>query len=388
MTTQDTDVRVADPRVLAALDEAGRRGDNTVQVAAYLDGELIIDVAAGELAPGRPATPRTLYPVFSVTKAITSVALHIQAERGLVRYDDPVATYWPAFGRHGKEAMTVADLLSHRGGIPWMPEGVTLEQQTDWDWMVRQIEETRPAFAPGTTNCYHALIWGWAVGEIVRRTDPGERDFRTFLAEELLTPLGIGDVYFGLPEAEDERLATLTGGSVPDGASDYYLRGMPPAVFPGAEIYNTELSRRSMNPGAGVIARAEGVARFFALLAGMGELNGTRLLSEERVRSFTTPRDGTDEIDEFIGRAWRLSRHGFHLAGPGTLLGDNPNIIHHPGAGGAIGWAELDSGLAVAINHDAMHAGPPPLDEHPFAPVVAAVREVAAELSGASAATR
>lgn len=372
-----------DDRITAALTEAQRRGESAVQVAAYLDGELIVNAAAGEARPGIEATTQTLFPVFSVTKAITSTALHLQAERGLIDYAAPVATYWPEFAAENKQSLTVRELLSHRGGIPWMPEGVTPERQADWQWMINQIETTRPSFDPGTTNCYHALVWGWVVAEIVLRTDGRRRDFAAFLRQEIFGPLQIEDVHLGLAPELDDRVALLHGGTVPTQASREYLLGMPESVFPGSAVYNTELSRRTINPGAGILATASGIARFFALLAGLGALDGVRMLSEDRVLGFTETRDEVGETDIYMGKPAQVSAHGFWLGGPDPagypILGDNPNIVHHPGAGGAIGWAELDSGLSVAINHNAMHDSTAPTEDHPFTPIVEAVRAVAAD---------
>ncbi|MFE1396974.1 serine hydrolase domain-containing protein [Nocardiopsis dassonvillei] len=373
-----------DPRVTAALEESLRRGELGIQVAAYLNGELIVDACAGEVEPGgAPVTTTTLFPVFSVTKAITATALHLQAERGLVDYLAPVARYWPEFGAAGKEEMTVRDLLSHRGGIPWMPEGVTPEKQADWEWMTERIERTEPAFAPGTVNCYHALIWGWAVGELVRRTDGCRRGFDAFVREELLDPLGIDDIHLGLDPRHDGRVAVLVGGAVPQGVPEEFLKGMPAAVYPGAEVYNTALARRTVNPGAGGIGTASAFARFFALLAGRGELDGIRLLSTERVEELTTPRPHADEPDLYMGKPARLSSYGYWVGSSGEgaypVLGANPRILHHPGAGGSLAWAELDTGLAVSICHNAMHDAAPDTPDHPFTPVAEAVREIAAE---------
>ncbi|OZC87719.1 hypothetical protein CH272_18590 [Rhodococcus sp. 05-340-1] len=379
-------VPATDPRITAALEESRRRGETGIQVAAYLNGELIVNAAAGNAAAGTATTIDTLFPVFSVTKAITSVALHLQAEKGLIDYNAPVAQYWPEFGKQGKETMTVRQLLSHRGGIPWMPDGVTPAKQADWSWMIDRIENAKPAFEPGTTNCYHALVWGWVVAEIVLRTDGGGRDFAQFLQQEIFTPMRIDGVHLGVPAALDDRVAVLNGGDVPEGVGEQYLLGMPEAVFPGSRVYNTELSRRTVNPGAGVIATAEGIARFFALLAGLGELDGVRLLSEDRVRAFTETRDHVEDTDLYMGKPAQVSAHGFWLGGPQPagypVLGDNPNVVHHPGAGGALGWAELDTGLAVSINHNAMHDQALPTELHPFTPIAEAVREVAAERAG------
>ena len=111
-----------------------------IQVAAYLDEELVIDVWSGvtEQEGTRKVDGDTLFPVFSVTKAITATALHIQAERGLIDYDQPIARYWPEYGTNGKEKTTVRDALTHRAGVPQMPAGMTPEKICDWtQWSAR-----------------------------------------------------------------------------------------------------------------------------------------------------------------------------------------------------------------------------------------------------------
>jgi CubicO group peptidase (beta-lactamase class C family) len=127
-----------------------------LQVAVYHRDELVVDAWGGiaDETTGRKVDGDTLFPVFSVVKAVTATALHIQAERGLIAYDQPIARYWPEFAAQGKEHATIRDALSHRLGIPQMPEGVTPELMSDYDWMVDQLAKMKPRFAPGTDNGY------------------------------------------------------------------------------------------------------------------------------------------------------------------------------------------------------------------------------------------
>ena len=97
------------------------------------------------------------------------MALHIQAERGLVDYAMPIAHYWPEFGAHGKDKATVYDALTHRLGVPIMPLGVTRELMCDWDWMVERIADMHPLFEPGTKAAYMSYTFGWVIGEVVCR---------------------------------------------------------------------------------------------------------------------------------------------------------------------------------------------------------------------------
>src|SRR5690606_13622960 len=122
-----------------------------IQVAAYVDGESVVNVVAGTLEPNgdRKVDEMTLFNVFSVSKAVAATALHLQAERGRIAYDDLVTKFWPEYGAHGKQDTTVLDVLSHRAGTPQMPEGVTPEQMCDWDYMVGQMAGLTPISEPG-----------------------------------------------------------------------------------------------------------------------------------------------------------------------------------------------------------------------------------------------
>ena len=171
----------ANAAVRAAIDRAiAERGEIGIQVAAYHRGQLVIDTWGGiaDPATGRPVDGDTLFNVFSVTKAVAATAIHIQAEKGLLDYDAPIADYWPEWGCNGKEKATVRDALTHRTGTPQMPEGTTPESICDWDATVAAIAGLRPLFPVGSVPAYQSLSFGWILGEIVRRTDPARRPFR------------------------------------------------------------------------------------------------------------------------------------------------------------------------------------------------------------------
>ncbi len=371
--------------VTAALRHALELGEVGIQVAAYLDGKLILNACAGlaDRETGKPVTADTLFPVFSVTKGVTAAALHLQAERGLLDVGDPVAKHWPEYGRHGKERTTIRDALSHRAGIPQMPPGCTPERMADWDWMVRGIEELTPIFPPGTANAYHVLIWGWIIGEIVRRTDLRHRSFAQFVRDEILKPLNIVDLYLGVPPSQSRRIAKLIGGNSIFGEDPYGT--MPTAVFPGSDVHNLPTVQQCCDPGAGAICTAEAMARFFAMVANGGELDGVRLLSEARVRSFTEFRDDPHSPDKILPIPVWFGANGFWLGGElnssSPLVGDSRNVIYSPGAGGSIAWADLDMRLAVAICHNEMDAATQVDREHPFAAVVEVIRNIVAKKS-------
>ena len=375
----------ADPNsvVQAAVDVAiGERGEIGLQVAAYLGGELVVDVWGGlaDETTGREVDADTIFPVFSVIKAVTAVGLHIQAERGLVDYYDPIAHYWPEFGAHGKDRGTVYDALTHRIGLPLMPVGVTPELMCDWDWMVGQIADMRPMFEPGTKSAYLAYTFGWIVGEVVRRTDPMGRPFETFIEEEVCRPLGIDNLYTVVPDEVQPRVAKLTNmPPLPPGApgiapDSIRLLVIPPQVGTTQEIFGRPDVRRACIPGAGGYMNARSEARFFAMLANGGQLNGIRLMSEDRVRLFNVRRPPAD-YDAYYGVPHLGSIGGFHLAGSHGMgpAGTNPHTFGHTGAGGSVGWADPDTHLAVAITHNRMFPTFRP-EENPLTPFGDAVR--------------
>jgi len=286
-----------------------------VQVAAWLGEEQVIGCWAGlaDPATGRTVDGDTLFNVFSVTKAVTATALHIQAERGRIDYDATVATYWPEFAAAGKAEITVRQVLSHVSGMLEMPADVTPERMCDWDWMARRIAAMAPAFAPGSGPGYQAMTFGWLVGEMVRRTDPHHRTFCEFVREEIAQPLGAGDLWLGIPGAAEPRVAWLDASAVfvmPDDGGPG-RRATPLQVDLMPETFERPAVRRACILAVGGIFSARSEARFWAMLANGGTLGGVRLLSPERVRSFLAPRPFFSDAGSGVfrhGRARRLGR--------------------------------------------------------------------------------
>ena len=332
-----------------------------VQVAAYLHGELVIDAFGGMADPvsGRPVDGDTLFNVFSVTKGIAATALHIQAERGLIDYDQPVARYWPEYGVNGKEHVNVRDALSHRTGTPQMPANVTPESICDWDATAAAIAAL-PAVLPFDQPAYQSVSFGWVIGELVRRVDPARRSFRDFVSQEICRPFDIEDLWIGIPDQAQRRIAKLIDAtrrfSPPPGS--LLEASLPPAIRLGPEVFERADVRRACIAGVGGIFNARSEARFWAILANGGSLDGKRLLSRERVEMLSQRRAGGDKPDPvYFGTVMPLSQGGFWLYDgimPITCPLKSPRAICSPGAGGSLGWADPQTGLAVAFCHNRM----------------------------------
>jgi CubicO group peptidase (beta-lactamase class C family) len=358
--------------VKPALNTAVERGEIGIQVAARAGGGEVINDWAGvaDQTTGRKVDGETLFAGFSIGKALTSLSIHLQAERGLVDYGAPIAEYWPEYAKNGKQAIKVAHVLSHEAGVPMMPQGTTPEHQADWNWVVERLAELTPIHRPGTAGAYHNITFGFLLGEVVRRTDPKHRPMGQFVQEELLKPLGITDCWLGIPPSEEPRVATLYMPETPPKPATPAPHAdaiAPPEVALIPSVYNQPVIRESCIPSTGVISNARALARLFAMIAGLGSLDGVRLLSEERVRSFATPR-GTYNRDLVLASVPPVGVAGFWVGGqPWTGL--RASIVMSPGAGGVLAWADLETGTSAAVLHNRMFGPPFAPDAHPFKPI-------------------
>lgn len=360
----------------AAIDEQGEIG---IQVAAYLDGELVIDCWAGTADPatGRAVDGDTLFNVFSVSKALASTAVHVQAERGRLEYDMPVARYWPEFGAHGKSDITVRDVLTHHTGTPQMPPGTSPDTICDWDSTVAAIAQLTPILDKARP-AYQSMSFGWILGELVRRTDPDHRGFSQFVQDEICRPFGLTDLWFGIPDAVEGRVARLVdlGSAAAPPADSLFAQSLPLSVQLVPSVFDRPAVRRACLPAVGGIFNARSEARFWAILASGGALDGTRLLSQARVDAACVPRPGNEPDPVYFNAPMTLSQGGYWMHSPTTPFtapAKGRRTICVPGAGGSLGWADPDSGLAVAFCHNRM-VRPRTVAEHPLTRIADVIR--------------
>ncbi|MFE6840490.1 serine hydrolase domain-containing protein, partial [Streptomyces sp. NPDC057705] len=330
--------------ILEELVASGR--ESGLQVAAYLDGEPIVDAHAGwaDRPGGRRLGADTLIHSFSTGKGFTATLVHVLAERGLIAYDTPIAHYWPEFGAHGKERATVRHALTHTIGVPQLPSAVTPEQLCDWDTMCAIVAAQEPLWEQGTASGYHGWTFGWILGETVRRITgltPAEA-LRTYVTE----PLGVADeLFFGLPESELARTAPLV-----EGNWAAWLESLPPtapfrryvapnrAVWTVAELANRRAYLLADLPACGTTT-ARAAARLYAALS--GEVDGVRLMSPERVAlAADVAVEGKDLM--LLGRY--AKGLGYFLGLP-AMAGERTAFGHH-GSGGSIAFSDRGRGLA------------------------------------------
>jgi CubicO group peptidase (beta-lactamase class C family) len=331
--------------------------DIGASVAVYHRGAPVVSLAGGSFDGGdAPYTPDTLQLVFSTTKGITAIAVAMCVERGLLRYDEKVSTYWPEFAAHGKGDATVAQLLSHQCGLFTVDGPITLEEALDWDTVTARLADTAPDWPIGSTHGYHALTYGWLAGELIRRTDgrtPGQ-----FVADEIAGPLGV-DVYIGLPEALEPRVAPIIGAPLnADAIEDPAIKAMMEmfmgpesrggralslnGAFSGNDTFNSRQVHAGEVPAANGISNAASLAAVYA--ATIGTVNGVRLLQADtvdRARVTVTP-EGEGDMCLIMPTTFGMGfmTHGMFTpyAGPGSF--------GHPGAGGSVAFAQPERELA------------------------------------------
>ena len=332
-----------------------------IQVSAWLGEEQIVDCWSGlaDATTGQAVDADTLFNVYSVTKAVSATAMHMQVERGLIEYDAPVATYWPEFAAAGKGDVTVRHILSHTSGVLRMPPDVTPELMTNWDWMCRRIAEMEGVYPAGSRSSYQSMTFGWLIGEVVRRTDPKHRPFGQFVKEEIADPIGATDLWLGIPDDAEPRVAKLDAAAVYVAPDNNMMREAQPLIVDlMPDPFERPYVRRACIPAVGGIFNARSNARFWAMLANGGQFNGARLLSEERVATFAAPRPHFDDADPvFFGMVVPIAWSGYWLGGaknPPVSAPRSMKALCHPGMGGNIGWADPDTKLAVGMCHNRM----------------------------------
>ncbi|MFC5831084.1 serine hydrolase domain-containing protein [Nonomuraea insulae] len=350
--------------------------------AVHLDGELVVDLWDGvaDRNTGRPWESGTPAFAYSCTKAITAAVLLQLAERGLVEVNAPVADVWPEFAAGGKGAITVEQLLSHQAGLPVVEELVPVEEFEDHPAIAARLARQEPLWEPGAAHGYHALTYGFLVGEVVRRVTG--KSVGELVAAEIAGPLGL-ELWVGAPDPVIARTARLKAGerSQPgatesaarpqkaapsqDGAETAespqegaarpqdVLAEMAKAALDPHSLMNRALGNPGMHllkggannpvilragwPAAGVVTTARGLSGFYrALVAG-------ELLRPETLREALRPRvNGPDRV-LYLNTSFGL---GF-MRPSMTFPLPSPSAFGHSGMGGAIGLGDPERGLAV-----------------------------------------
>ena len=368
--TDDIDVTGTVAPGFEAVQEAFTRnfadhGEVGAALSVYVDGRQVVDLGGGTThGPSDSALPRpydgdTPQVVMSGTKGFTALCANLLADRGLLDVDAPVASYWPEFAAAGKGAIPVRWLLSHQTGLPYVTQALPVTDVLAWDPVVSALAGQAPLWEPGTAHGYHALTFGWLVGELIRRVDG--RSVGRFLADEIAAPLGL-DLWLGLPAALHDTVAPLTrrpgrfGTPRPEddlslvtmigmirGADDILVKAIDgvPGMFGDEVVLNQPEVLAGEVPAANGVTTARSLAKLYA--ATIGPVDGTGpLLSSTQVDAAREVQ--TRGVDRVINHETSFGL-GFMCSCRFSRYG-GARGFGHTGGGGSMGFADPEAGIA------------------------------------------
>ncbi len=326
-------------------------------VCMTVDGDPVVDIWAGDAAPGGPAWERdTIVNVYSTTKTMAELCMLMLADRGQLDWDSPVAAYWPEFAANGKAGVLVRHVMGHTSGLSGFDQTISAEDLYDWEKITSLLASQAPWWIPGKEAGYHAVTLGYLQGEILRRITG--RTIGEFFRTEVAQPLG-ADFHIGLAPHHDARVANLipptsdeldATADTMDPASIAY-RTLSNPVMTGLEPATTPW-RRAEIPAAGGIGNARSVARVHAAMACGGSLDGVEIISPKGLEViFESQFNGTDHVlmgPTNYGMGYGLPDEAFPL--PGT------HTCYWGGWGGSKAVIDLDQRMSFAYVMNRMDA--------------------------------
>jgi len=350
----------------AFADNFTRRRELGGACCAFHNGETVVDLWGGvrDAMTGEPWERDTMVIVYSATKGLAAMTLAVAHSRAWLDYDERVTAYWPEFGQHGKERITVRQLLAHQAGLYTLDEPLTRELVADLDRLAVVLARQKPAWPPGERQAYHGITLGFYEGELLRRIDPQHRSLGQFFQDEIAAPLGL-DVFIRLPDhIPDSRFATMTRPSMLELFHGFPLRlaidtfnrnSKIVRALRGSELPHDDRRVYARNlevPSGGAVGTARAIARAYSAFATAGRELGLRRETIALLAAPAVPpaRGFYDECMKASGVKFSL---GFMKPSAELPFG-GPTSFGSPGAGGAMGFADPEAGIGYAYVTDKM----------------------------------
>lgn len=311
-------------------------------------GKIVLNRSLGEYRAGKTASIDTPVCLFSASKAVSAVLVHLLDEQGHVNLLNPVSHYIPAFAAKGKGSVTLQQLLCHRAGVPRVPEDVDLDLLFDHDAGVQMICDAEPTDHRGAEQAYHAVTSGFIVAELIKVTTG--LTAQQYLKKYIADPMGMRYFRFGLTQRDQARAALneVTGLklNLVDNKLAEVLGAHPETAI---DLTNDPRFFRAIVPAANIFATAEEVSRFYQMLLDHGQWQGQQVLDPLTVHRATRPL-GKMEFDRSLMLPMRYSA-GMMLGGsPVGLYGRNTEYAFgHLGYANIFGWADPQRDIAVSI---------------------------------------
>jgi len=338
-------------------DNFARLGELGAAVSVWQNGKSVLELHGGFRDAKRemPWAADTIVLFWSATKGLGSACLLHALQERTIELTRRVAEFWPEFALAGKSEITLAQLLSHQAGLCAFD---TSADVLDYPAVIAALEKQAPLWSPGTAHGYHARTFGFLLDELVRRL--AGISLREYWRTTFADVLGL-DSWIGLPDSEQERVATIypakAGGaaSPPEFYRDLATPGTiarraftSPRGLHSVSAMNSKENRALPFVSFGGIGSATSLAKFYAMLANGGELDGHRFFTRATIAKMTTTLvSGRDRVFQ-IPTAFSA---GFMKDPPGAarrLFGSSPLAFGHPGAGGSHAFADPEHGISFA----------------------------------------
>lgn len=322
-------------------------------------GQIVLNRAIGYARGNGPqdtaqtpkvlATPDTRICLFSASKVVTAMMIHLLDEMGEIDLLDPISNYIPEYGVNGKKDATIYHLLAHRGGIPSLPKGTDPQLLFSPDAALDLLYKAKPIAPSGHRVAYHALTAGYVLGEIIQRVTG--KNAREFLAEKISIPMEMPSFNFGLaPEYRDKVALNYSTGIKPILLMDTFLRNILGGSMEDAEYYtNDPKFMDTICPAGNIFATAEESSRFFQMLLDGGRYKDKQIFSPKTIRRATIE-VSRPEMDAKLILPMRYAMGPMLGAKPVGLYGFNtPNAFGHLGYTSIFCWADPDRDIAVSL---------------------------------------
>jgi len=316
--------------------------------AVYKDGNPLVELWGGfqDKDKTKPWQKDNLVTVYSTTKGVAAFCIALAMEKGLLKYEEKVSTYWPEFASNGKEDITVGMLMSHQAGI-CSPETRNVDDYYNQNLMAEKLAGMTPIWEPGTASGYHSMTFGWLTSELILRVTG--KSLGTFFREEVGDQHEI-DFFIGLPESEDHRVAELVPFEIVRNENSEQqkieLTEAQKSQRNSAgtlDIQNTKAWRQAEIPSANGQGNARGLAKFYSLI--VPEDNSIKLLKDDTVNQMTTMQIEGRDLVLAVQVRWGV---GFILNKHKVIYGPVESAFGHSGYGGSCAFGDPENKIGVS----------------------------------------
>ena len=315
--------------------------------AVYKDGNPIVNLWGGfqDKDKTKPWQKDNLVTVYSTTKGVAAFCIALAMEKGLLKYEEKVSTYWPEFSSNGKEDITIGMLMSHQAGI-CSPETRNVDDYYNQNLMAEKLAGMTPIWEPGTASGYHSMTFGWLTSELILRVTG--KSLGTFFREEVGDRHEI-DFFIGLPESEDHRVAELVPFDIvrnENSEQQVELTDAQKSQRNSAgtlDIQNTKEWRQAEIPSANGQGNAGGLAKLYSLI--VPEDNNLKLLKDDTVNQMTTMQIEGRDLVLAVQVRWGV---GFILNKHKIIYGPIEGAFGHSGYGGSCAFGDPENKIGVS----------------------------------------